>query len=302
MKDTHIFRSDRLRNVIALLLCIIIIVAVLVSQVQGILRAKSLYEHEESYFRLFTTLSNIFALICNFIMLTYAIDGLRKKRFKLPKWAVLVYFSGTLCLLITMLVTLIFILPIRGAVAVTGVLFWQHIFVPITTLLMFIFTCNERMLKLNEMTITTIPFFAYSILYGVMVKLVGPENGGWYDEYKLFDRFNWYVVILFCALVGFVTAGILLLIHNVATQVRYKNLINGMNRNLEGKDKESIENEVYELGIALQSRSDRFDITIPIDELKLLAEKNDSFSLEELTDIYVKGALEEFVEGKDREK
>ena len=85
---------------------------------------------------------------------------------------------------------------------------------------MFIFTCNERMLKLNEMVLTTIPYFAYSILYGVMVKLIGPENGGWYDEYKLFERFNWYVVILFCALTGFVTAGILLLIHNVATQVR----------------------------------------------------------------------------------
>ena len=302
MKDTHIFRIDRLRNVIALLLCIIIIVAVLVSQVQGILRAKSIYEHEESYFRLFTTLSNIFALICNFIMLTYAIDGLRKKRFKLPKWAVLVYFSGTLCLLITMLVTLIIILPVRGITAISGVLFWQHIFVPVTTLLMFIFTCNERMLKFNEMVLTTIPYFAYSILYGVMVKLIGPENGGWYDEYKLFERFNWYVVILFCALAGFVTAGILLLIHNVATQVRYKNLINSMNRNMEGKDKESIEKEVYELGTALQSRSDRFDVTIPIDELKLLAEKSDDYSLEELTEIYVKGALKEFIEGKDREK
>ena len=132
MSNANIFKSDRLRNVLALGLCVVIIVAVLVSQVQGVLRAKSIYEHEESYFILFTTLSNIFALLCNLVMLSYAIDGLRKKRFKLPKWVVLVYFSGTLCLFITMLVTLIFILPVRGAVAVTGVLFWQHIFVPVT--------------------------------------------------------------------------------------------------------------------------------------------------------------------------
>ncbi len=302
LSNANIFQSDRLRNVLALLLCVVIIVAVLVSQVQGVLRAKSIYEHEESYFRLFTTLSNIFALLCNLVMLSYAIDGLRKKRFKLPKWVVLVYFSGTLCLFITMLVTLIFILPVRGTVAVTGVLFWQHIFIPVCTLLMFVFTCNERMLKLNEMILTTIPYFIYSILYGVLVKLVGAENGGWYDEYQLFSRFNWYVVVLFCALVGFLTAGILLLIHNVSTQIRYKNLINCINKSLEGKDKESIETEVFEHGISQQFRSDRFDITIPIDELKLISEKSDDYSLEQLAEIYVKGAMKEFIEGKDREQ
>ncbi len=302
MKGTHIFKLDRTRSIFALISCAIVTLVAFISTVIGALNIVKIDEDNETYFTMFTILSNLFILVCDLVILTYSIDGIRKKRFRLPKWAVLVHFSGTLCLLITMVVTLVFIVQVTGIKAVTGINFWHHIFNPVASLLMFIFICNERMLKLNEMVMTTIPFFLYAILYGVMVKLVGEENGGWEDVYEVFERFSWPLAIFLCVVIGFVCGGVLWLIHNVSTQIRYKYIIKSIEKNLNNKDDEFVEKDIYKLGRNLQSHSDRFDITIPIDALKILSEKNEDYSLEQLADMYVKGALDEFVEGKDKEK
>lgn len=302
MKGTHIFKLDRTRSILALISCAIVTSVAFLSTVQGALRIVRIDASDETYFMMFTILSNLFILLCDLVVLTYAIDGIRKKRFRLPKWGVLVHFSGTLCLTITMAVTLIFIIPVKGINAVTGVNFWHHIFNPVASLLMFIFICNERMLKLNEMVITTIPFFVYAILYGIMVKLVGEEKGGWKDVYQVFERFSWPIAILLCVVFGFICGGILLLIHNVSTQVRYSYIIKSIEKNLNDKDDDFVEKDLYKLGRNLQSHSDRFDITIPIDALKILAEKNEDYTLEQLVEMYVKGALDEFVEGKAKQE
>ena len=230
MKGTHIFKLDRTRSIIALIASAIVTSVAFYSVVYGALRIVKIDANDDTYFTMFTILSNVLILLCNLVVLTYAIDGIRKKRFRMPKWVVLVNFSGTLCLLITMLVTLFFIYPVTGAKAMTGVNFWHHLFNPIASLLMFIFICNERMLKVNEMVLTTIPFFAYVILYGIMVKLVGEEKGGWKDIYQVFERFNWYTAILLCVLIGFVCGGLLLLIHNVSTQIRYNLIVKNIEK------------------------------------------------------------------------
>ena len=49
---------------------------------------------EESLFHYFTVLSNLFAAVGAAFMIPYAVEGIRKKRFTLPKWVVLFQFSG----------------------------------------------------------------------------------------------------------------------------------------------------------------------------------------------------------------
>ena len=63
----------------------------------------------------FTLLSNLLSAIGAAFMIPYAVEGIRKKRFTLPRWVVLFQFSGAVCVSITMVAALGIILPVQGA-------------------------------------------------------------------------------------------------------------------------------------------------------------------------------------------
>jgi len=81
-------------------------------------------------------------------MIPYAYEGIRKKRFVLPKIIVRIQYSCTICVCITMLISLVVILPFQGIKAVTGANFWLHIITPISAGVLF--QCVESNVKFSR--------------------------------------------------------------------------------------------------------------------------------------------------------
>ncbi len=68
----------------------------------------------ESLFHYFTVLSNIFSAVGAAFMIPYAVEGIRRKRFVLPRWVVLFQYCGALGVFITLTSAVMFILPVSG--------------------------------------------------------------------------------------------------------------------------------------------------------------------------------------------
>ena len=57
----------------------------------------------------FTTNSNILAAVSALMILPFAIEGIRKKRFSCPRWAAMLHYAGTICTTLTMIFAVCFI-------------------------------------------------------------------------------------------------------------------------------------------------------------------------------------------------
>ena len=101
-------------------------------------------EDEENSLHYFTVLSNLLSACGASFMVPFAVEGVRKKRFVLPRWLQLFQYSGATCVAVTMVSSLCLILPTQGMEAMRGANFWLHIITPGCTVLLF--QCVETMI------------------------------------------------------------------------------------------------------------------------------------------------------------
>ena len=137
-------------------------------------------------FRLYTVNSNVFAALGATMMIPFAIEGIRKKRFTYPKWLQILQQSGVICTTLTMIFATFFILPYKGfEITFTGMNFFLHLVCPIMNMiLLFCTECNVELTPFDSF-IGLIPFYIYALVYIFKVALLGKENGGWRDIYRL---------------------------------------------------------------------------------------------------------------------
>ncbi len=103
---------------------------------------------EENRLHYFTVQSNILAAIGAAFLIPYAIEGIRKKRFTLPRWLVVFHYACASCAAITFTASMAIILPVQGITAVTGTDFWMHLIVPICNVILF--QCVETGISLDR--------------------------------------------------------------------------------------------------------------------------------------------------------
>ncbi len=145
-------------------------------------------------FRFFTMDSNIFAAISCLIMLIFGAKILSNPEYELPQWAVLLKFIGTIAVLITFIVTLIYLTPAVGVAKLyTGPNFFLHLVVPLICLFTCLFFDSSRTISSKASFLGVIPMAIYSVVYLVMVVVVGEGRGGWEDFYG-FNRSGLFVV------------------------------------------------------------------------------------------------------------
>ena len=166
-------------------------------------------------FCMFTVNSNILCAVSMAVIIPYAIDGLRKHDFHVPKWAMILALTGVTAVTLTFLVSLCILAPFKGfGLIFSGSRFFLHGLCPVLAAVAFCLFMTEQDISLGQSLITLIPVFAYAALYFVMVVLIGEENGGWNDFYG----FATYVDIripLACILpLTFIITTVLRLIHN----------------------------------------------------------------------------------------
>ena len=241
-------------------------------------------------FCMFTVNSNILTGIGMFLTIPYAIEELRKRSYVVPGWLVELNFILVTSIAITFLVSLFILSPVKGFVLIfTGSRFFLHGLCPILAIAAFCFFMSEKQLRLKDSLIVLLPVLIYSVLYYVMVVVVGEEKGGWSDFYGFLTRLPMWIPL----------TAILPLTFLIATGIRVLH-----NRSFDRREQEEAaaftelfaDADVPKLVAAMarsHSSAKILDIVIPTRIISIMLEHNKGgHSLEECCEIYLREYFE----------
>lgn len=283
----YLVSINKRRSVISLIACIIILVcsviALDISIIYYVRTSQPIYLH----FTYFTSISNMLTALASSFIIPFAVNGIRKKRFILPKWLSMLHYSGTICIAMVLVFMMAFILPYDKASAIGGPNIFLHVINPIVIMFSFFMVESHYDYSKKEVLLCTLPFVIYSLVYIVMVVMIGPENGGWEDLYKA----NTFAPIYITAPAAFVLVYIIALIIKKISDVLYlKRNEHMLSSWKEEADPIEVNIEVFGLGHYYGIHDDRNSMSIPMDILDLIAERYD-MNVVDLYNVYTKGLL-----------
>ena len=309
MKTEENFRTSAariylLRCILALVASSLVFVCTFIGVVQGLLAIPSELTPERGgkIFKLFTVNSNLVAALGAGAIIPYAIDGVKKMRYSVPKWVTRLHFAGTICVTLTMIFAFAIILPAHGSSAVSGMNFWLHAFCPVFNILLFIFIDSERSLAIKDSFICLAPFFVYAAVYIVMVAILGEENGGWRDIYNLLKYVPIWVAIPVMFSLAFGIAELLRLLHNRVTGARKLRSAEYIIDRIADKTHEEVLSDAEKMGEYFQGKRDNKEIVIPREWLSLYAQKFGEGDINELCRRFLDGAMKEIEDYKAKKK
>lgn len=292
-KKKYLISLEEKHSVVALLAGII----VLFCSLSAIILRLVNYESGENPMHYFTLLSNLLSAIGAAFMIPYAAEGILRKQFVLPRFVVLFQFAGAICVSITMVTTLLFILPIQGAEeAISGTNFWLHLIAPACTIILFQCVETGFALSRKEATLCLIPFWAYVLLYFIMVVIVGKDNGGWEDIYMTQAFVPVWVSLLVFLAIGYGVKTVLHAVQKKRAKQTWKNITRHWQDDMEPTE---LLIEAFGLGRFMGARSMFGELTIPLEILSAMAERY-GIPTEKLVKAYVKGALDAAEERRAR--
>lgn len=305
MRSAETFRTDAtkiylFRCIIALVMSAVVFACTFIGVVQGLLAIPSELTPERGgkIFKLFTVNSNLVAALGAGAMIPYAVDGVKKMRYSIPKWVTRLHFAGTICVTLTMIFAFSVILPAHGSSAVSGMNFWLHAFCPVFNILLFIFIDSERRLERKDSFICMIPFAVYACLYIVMVAVLGEENGGWRDIYNLIKFVPIWVSIPVMFSLVFGISELLRYLHNRVTTARKLRSAKYIIGKISEKTHEEVLADAEKMGEYFQGRRDNKEIVIPRELLVLYAQKFGAGDVSALCHRFLDGAIKEIDEYK----
>lgn len=292
-KITNARAINKMRCIVALIICSIVIILTVVSLTLNII---NFYQEDSpeagiGTLRMYTTLSNILATLAASICIPFQIEGLRKNRFKLPVWVVEVMYVGTCGVCLTLIIALAMIAPNAGfvyAMFERSNLF-MHTLNPIFIILLFTVAIPDAKIKFNRTLSAIIPTFIYALIYFICAFVANI----WRDHYHISDFLPWPVAFIGVLVVAFGLSTLLRFLHNLNNR-RVK-------RSIEKYYKESPDYEFEKITFAIAKLakeesayySEGDEIYIPVDIIKLLSEryKTTSLPLDIQYDIYLENYL-----------
>ena len=278
-KKKYLIALEETRSIVALAAGILVFVCTLLCVFWAI------DAFDAGMLKYFTLLSNLLSAIAAAFMIPYAAEGIRKKRFVLPRWVVQFQFAGAICVTITMATALGLILPIQGAAqAFKQFNFWLHVVTPVATVVLF--QCVESGVSLTkrEMLLALVPYWVYMLVYLVMVILLGR----WKDIYGVTVYLPTWVSFLVMLALGLTVAAVLRRIYNRRAVQSWRRIARMWSEDLEPTE---LLIEAFGLGRYIGAACDGGELAIPLDIFKVMAQRYD-VSLEKLIKAYVKGALD----------
>ena len=146
-------------------------------------------------FCFFTIDSNALLAIGSAILLVCELRCLLNGK-AVPKWAILLKYSGTVAVGLTFFTVIFFLGPTSGfgfTPLVAGQNLFLHVLNPLAA--MFSFTVLERSpdIRRNETSLGLLPTFVYEAVYFYQVMILKPGRGGWYDFYGFRTGGTWYL-------------------------------------------------------------------------------------------------------------
>ena len=292
-KITNARAINKMRCIVALIICSIVIILTVVSLTLNII---NFYQEDSpeagiGTLRMYTTFSNILATLAASICIPFQIEGLRKNRFKLPAWVVEVMYVGTCGVFLTLVIVLAMIAPSSGFIyAMFGNSnLFMHTLNPISIILLFTVAIPDAKIKFNRTLLAIIPTFIYALIYFICAFVANI----WRDHYHISDFLPWPVAFIGFLALSFGLSTLLRFLHNLNNR-RFK-------RSIEKYYKESPDYEFEKITAAIAKLAkeeakyyfERDDIYIPIDIIQLLSEryKTNSLPIDILYDIYLENYL-----------
>ena len=241
--------------------------------------------------KMFTTLSNVVAAFSAAMCLPFQIDGLRRDRYNLPSWIVVVMYVGTVSVTLTFFSALTLVSAYQGfaktMLSQSGL--FMHTIDPILIIILFVLIISDTHIKFSHSLISVIPVAIYIVVYFIMVFVLGV----WSDHYKTNAFFPWPLSLLLMVSITFGICQLVRVIHNLTN----KHVTKSINRYY----KESPDFEFPIIGNAvgyLAELESKFyhegdDVYIPVDIIQLLSERYNANKLpvDILYDIYLENYL-----------
>ena len=285
----HLVNLYKWRSIIAFIACLITIVFTLGSVAYGIIYDPP--EWVKTEFQWFTVDSNCLTAFAAIMIVPFAIDGIRRKRFIYPKWALIIHYAGTICTTLTFVFALGIISWFDPELAFGEENIFLHIVCPLAVLVSFFMVESNHKLTIKDTFIALIPFVIYSLFYIYNVVF----TGNWQDHYHLNMVVPYYVSTPLMYLLVYHIAVFIRKIHNKLVDYREKKMKMLWDEDI---DPVTVKIEVYSLGVHAGLHQNLYDVSIPFDILHDLSEKI-NIDISDLAKAFVKGALDGL---KDRER
>jgi len=286
-------RINKMRYISGIVICSLVIIYTLLAFMLNLI---NYYEHKDpeagaGTLRMFTTISNLIAAFAAAMCLPFQIDGLRRDRYKLPSWIVVVMYIGTVGVSLTfsMAVSVISIYQGFYKTMFNDSNLYLHTICPILIILLFLLVISDVKIKFIHTIIAMVPVLGYMLLYYIMVFVTKQ----WRDHYYTDAFIPWPVSLVLLLGVAFGICQLVRLIHNLTNK--------HVTKSIERYYKESpdfdfpiIANAVAHLA-KLESRFyyEGDDIYMPVDIIQLLSTryKADTLPVDILYDIYLENYL-----------
>lgn len=241
--------------------------------------------------KMFTTLSNIAAAFSAAMCLPFQIDGLRRDRYRLPSWIVVVMYVGTVGVFLTFFSAITIISIYQGFVKTmfSRSSLFLHTINPILITVLFVLIISDMHIKFSHSFISMIPIVIYMIVYFIMVFVAKV----WKDHYHTNSVMPWPLSLLLMISISFGVTQLIRFLHNLTNK--------HVNKSIERYYMESPDFEFPIIGTAvahLAELESKFyhegdDVYIPVDIIDLLSNRYNASKLpiDVLYDIYLENYL-----------
>ena len=248
-------------------------------------------------FAYFTMISNMLATLSATFMIPFAVEGIRKKRFTVPRWVAVFHFTSTSAITTVMILVLAVMSWSYPESAFGGSNLATHVICPTLILISYFQIENGYSYSLRDRLFACIPFFVYTVVYYIEVVMVGEASGGWPDIYHICGYVSSPIVIPLLFLFGFGIASLIALVSNKLTKSRDEKAYQCWK---DDTDPIEVRIEVFGLGRMAGLNGEKNNVQIPFDIIERLALKYD-LNMDDLSKPFITGYLNGVKERKTRQ-
>lgn len=278
----------RRRSVIAFCCAILTLALAFYGIIAGVnVTIERFQENGFTSFIYYTMISNTLAALSAAFVFPYTVEGIRNKRFAVPKWVAVMHYIATVTITITFVFVFFFMSWASPDEAFGGPNLFTHIFCPLLILILFFQMESEHLYSWKDRLLGVIPFCVYMAVYVIEVLVVGEESGGWPDIYHTQEYLPPVLTIAVMLLLAFGVSIAVALLSNNFTKKRVEKMFRFWDKDL---DPVEVRIEAYGLGRMAARHSDENGVQIPYDILKNLADRY-HMDPEDLMRPFVKGLM-----------
>ncbi len=278
----------RRRSVVAFLCGILTLTLSFYGIIAGVNRTVSLL-HRDGFtsFIYYTMLSNALAALSAAFVFPYTVEGIRRKRFALPRWVAVTHYTAAVSISFMMIFVFAFISWASPDDAFGGPNLVTHVFCPLLILISFFQMESGHLFTLKDRLAGIVPFCIYLTVYVIEVAVIGESNGGWPDIYHVQEFLPPVLAVPTALLLAFCVSTVIAALSNRLTKKRTEKIYLLWRGDM---DPVEVRIEAYGIGRMAGRYGDRNGIQIPYDILTHLAERY-HLETEDLMKPFVTGVL-----------